>query len=159
MKCELWVYSFKEGLLSAVAHDLKIKVNDINIDLESKRASVDAASLEVHCAMNNGVENHAALSASQKDEINEIIQSKVLNSATFPQIEFVLKEQSAQGIKGMLSLHGCTREISGHHVKQNGVAVMTFEIDQTDFNIVPFKAMLGALKIKPLVRVLAHIHA
>ena len=56
-------------------------------------------------------------------------------------------------ITGDLTLHGTTRPISAETRVEAGRQVAEVEINQPDFGVVPFKAMMGTLKVKPAVRV------
>jgi hypothetical protein len=62
------VLTYKEGLLSAVAHDLKLAVTKLSIefDPDSKKidATFDPTSLTVHCAMKDGEERLDTLRAT-----------------------------------------------------------------------------------------------
>ncbi|NBS71148.1 hypothetical protein EBT31_19910, partial [bacterium] len=57
---ECLVFTYKEGLLSAVAHDLKIKVTDFEIVIDEASDSIsgtfNATSLRVINAMSNGAD-------------------------------------------------------------------------------------------------------
>jgi len=66
---KLCVYTFKEGFLSAVAHDLLIDVTNFTMKLNVPDASVHSASVEaeilanslkVVCAMKDGQRNNDA---------------------------------------------------------------------------------------------------
>jgi len=46
-----------------------------------------------------------------------------------------------------------TRPISAETRVEGGKQVAEVEIDQPEFGVVPFKAMMGTLKVKPVVRV------
>ena len=70
---ECHVYTYKEGVLSAVAHDLKIRVTKFRIEVdpvaESVNAEFDATSLRVVCAMEGSDENHGSLRSGDKAKI------------------------------------------------------------------------------------------
>ncbi len=53
MNARITVFTFKQGLLSRVAHDLKIAVDDVELD-EQLNATIDPRSLRVVCAMKKG---------------------------------------------------------------------------------------------------------
>src|SRR5205085_12301633 len=70
---ECLVFTRKEGLLSAVAHNLKIRVTKFVIDVDEAARTVegrfDSGSLRVVCAMQGDVEMPDALTADNKREI------------------------------------------------------------------------------------------
>lgn len=154
---DIRVFTFKEGLLSTVAHDLQIKVNRFEIVVDpvtcAVRARIEAGSLEVVCAMKDGREDPGTLSASNKADIQDNIRKDVLNSAKFISIVFESTSVSDTAVTGKLTLHGVTREIR-LAVRQEGARrVGEVRLDQREFGIKPYSALLGALKIQPEVLV------
>src|SRR6266498_3740801 len=59
-RAQCLVFTFKEGMLSALAHDLKLQVNQMTIDVDEKARAIDARfdakSLRVVTVMKKGVE-------------------------------------------------------------------------------------------------------
>lgn len=161
---DVLVFTFKEGLLSAIAHDLKIRVTRFAIEVDDETKVIDArldpTSLRVVTAMKNGAEAPGALSDSDKRKIEQHIVDDVLHAKKFPEIRFVstsLEEDDATGyrVRGQLTLHGQTHELAFVSRTDGEGQVAEIKIDQPRFAIPPFSAMLGTLKIKPevLVRV------
>jgi polyisoprenoid-binding protein YceI len=156
------VFTFKDGLLSKMAHDLKLAVTRFTLDVDpalpSIRAEIDPASLRVIDALVDGKEDPKALSASDKEKIAIHIQSDVLESGKHGQIVFTSRSvlrrpDGGHDISGDLQLHGTTRLIQFQTRLEAGKQVAEIELNQPEYGIVPFKAMLGALKVKPAVRV------
>ena len=62
---ECFVYTYKEGVLSAVAHDLKLRVGAFWLTVDPQDSAVSASfdpnSMEVVCAMVKGVERAGVL--------------------------------------------------------------------------------------------------
>lgn len=152
---EVLVFSFKEGLLSAVAHDLKLAVRTFSIDAEGERISgeFDPTSLRVVTAMKDGADHPGSLSDSMKDDIEKNLQRDVLDSRKFPTIRFEATTIGPASVEGRLTLHGTTKPISGKRMDAGGKRIAEFRLDQRDFGIKPFSAMLGTLKIKPEITV------
>ncbi len=158
---ELNVYAFKAGLLSKIAHDLKLKFEHFQIDFDqdnfSIEASVDPASIAVVCCMKKGVEARGALSAADKKKILEYTYKDVLHSKRHTSISFrsssVDKAGKGYTVQGTLSLHGVGRHIAARVTRAGDKLTTRFDINQPDYGIKPFSAMLGALKIKPVVTV------
>jgi polyisoprenoid-binding protein YceI len=153
---DCFVFTFKEGLLSAVAHDLKIKVTRFQIDVDESARTVegrfDATSLRVVCAMQNGKEARGTLSATQKSEIEANIVRDVVLAEKYPEIRYVSTAVDGEGeefrVKGQLSLHG-KRKSTGVTVRKEGKRyVATARVHQPDFGIRPYSALLGTLKVK-----------
>lgn len=160
---DVLVFTFKEGLLSAVAHDLKIRVTRfaIHIDEETKAidATFDPRSLRVVTAMKDGGEAHGALSDSDKAKIEQNILDDVLEPGKFPEIRFVSTsvEEDHQGtgyrVRGQLTLHGRTHDVAFTSFTDGEGQVAEVTIHQPDFGIKPYSAMLGTLRIKADLRV------
>ncbi len=144
----IFVFTFKDGLLSAVAHDLKLRFERFRIEIEDDgsalRASFDTTSLSVVCARTGGADAPSALPRAFHDEIEKNIERDVLQTRKFPEAKFVSTSISEREIVGTLTLHGVAREV---HVARDRMSGRV-RIDQRDFGIKPFSAMMGTLKIK-----------
>ncbi len=154
------MFSFKEGMLAAIAHDLKLLVGRFRIEVEGDRieAHFDARSLRVVCAMKYDIEAPDALGEPERGEIERNLQRDVLKTDRYP--EMVLRGVvSATGnghqVSGTLSLHGREKPIVVQSRVEAKVEIAEVTLHQPDFGIRPFTAMLGTLKIRPdvLVRI------
>ena len=143
---KVFVFTFKDGLLSAMAHDLKIEVTRFAIDTEGA-SEFDASSLRVVTPMKDGAESSGLLPTALYGEIEKNARADVLNVKKFPHVRFEVVEQGEAFVRGTLTLHGVTKELRG---TRNGNAA-EFRLDVRDFGIKPFTAMLGTLKVKPEV--------
>jgi len=159
------VYTYKEGLLSAVAHDLKLRVTRFTVDIEgdSVRAECAADSLRVLHAIRDGRDDPAALSLADRQKIESNIVEEVLSARRFPQIRFVGRSvKSATGglrVEGELSLHGKSRALSLPVDTSGERWTAEVVLSQPDFGIKPYSAMLGTLRIRPDVRVVVSLPA
>lgn len=149
MNAEVFVYTYKEGALSAIAHDLKIAVTGVQVDAtdDSVKATFDARSLRVVCPQKDGRDNPGALPALLYKEIEKNIVGDVLAAAKHPQVTFASTQVTPTEVIGQLTLHGVTKEI---RCKRTGDSVEA-RLDQRDFGIKPYSAMFGTLKVKPEV--------
>jgi hypothetical protein len=159
---ECFIFTFKEGLLAAVAHDLKIKVTRFSIDVDSDTRTVEARfeadSLRVVCAMQGGSESRGTLSAKQKQEIEgNIVGRDGLDAQKYPDIRFKSTAVQEIGdrfvIKGSLALHGKRKTIEANLYREGSRHVARAKIHQPDFAIQPYSAMFGTLKVKADVEV------
>jgi hypothetical protein len=145
------VLTFKEGLLSRVAHDLKLRVERLGLEVadDAVTAWFDATSLRVVTAMKDGRESPGALSDADKRTIERNIREDVLDATRHPQIRFQSKVVERRGdeatIRGTLQLHGQERE--------GGAVVAEARLHQPDFGIKPYSAMMGTLRVKPDIEV------
>ena len=148
------IFTFKEGALSAVAHDLELAVDRFAIvvaDDQAIDATFQAGSLRVLHAVKDGRASDA-LSANDKQKIARSIADDVLHSARFPEIRFRSSSVTAAGtgfaIAGELTLHGKARPLQVTTRLEGSVQVAEGRLHQPDFGIKPYSAMLGALKVK-----------
>ncbi len=144
---EVLVFTFKEGALSALAHDLKIKVTRcalVTTD-DSVTATFEANSLRVVCPQKEGRDNPGVLPTMLYGEIEKNIVKDVLEAAKFPEVKFASTQVTASEVVGQLTLHGVTRQI---RCARDGQSIQV-RLDQRDFGIKPYSAMFGTLKVKP----------
>jgi polyisoprenoid-binding protein YceI len=142
------VLTFKEGLLSPLAHDLDIRVTKFSIDLDADRcvAEFDTTSLVVETAMKSGAP-HDGLNDDHKETIQKQIQEDVLHAGKFPVARFESTRVAGDVVEGSLTLHGETKPITVS-VSQNGERLGRVTLHQPDFGITPYKAAMGTLKVK-----------
>jgi polyisoprenoid-binding protein YceI len=165
---ECLVFTFKEGLLSKIAHDLEIQVARFSLQIDDTTSAVsaefDARSLRVVDAVKDGRRDPHALSEADKQKIAGQIVADVLHANQHPVVRFASTsvtrlDGGGYDIAGNLTLHGVTRPISTRTRLENGRQVAEILIHQPDFGIKPFTAMLGTLKVKPGVRVRCSVPA
>jgi polyisoprenoid-binding protein YceI len=162
---ECLVLTYKEGLLSAVGHDLQIRVTRFDLDVESSppsvRARLDAASLRVDGARRDGALDRGELSDADREKIEHNIVAEVLEAGREAAIVFTSTAVTPEGegyrVSGDLTLHGHTRPVTFVARPEGDRLVAEVRIHQPDFGIKPYQAMLGALKVKPDVTVHASV--
>ncbi len=157
---ECFVFTFKEGLLSPIAHDLRIKIERFTIEVgdSSVTASFDTSSLRVDTPMKDGKENPSALNDADKAKIANQIREEVLHSAKHPEARFQSRSVERRGdggydLVGDLTLHGVTRPLRASTQVAGGGQQLDLTLHQPDFEIVPFRAMMGTLKIQADVKI------
>jgi hypothetical protein len=156
---ECLIFTFKEGLLSAVAHDLKLRVErfEVSVDPDSVSARFEAASIRVVCARKHGADAPGTLSDKDRREIEANLEKDVLAARKFAEIRFTSTrvEPAPDGyrVAGTLSLHGRERPLTVAVRREGERLVADVTLHQPDYGIKPYSAMLGTLKIKPDVQV------
>ena len=158
---ECLVFAFKDGVLSKLGHDLKLRVGrfsmDVADDASSVSATFDLASLEVVCARANGADAPGALSRGDLTKIHANLYKDVLEVKKHPEARFtssrVTRDGEAYRVEGALRLHGTERPLSATLRPEGDRLVAEVELHQPDFGIEPFRAPLGVLKVKPSVTV------
>ncbi len=163
--CE--VLTFREGLLSAVAHDLLLRATAFRIAIDPAAPAVsadfEAASLRVVTAMRDGRPLPDALRPADAREIEATIAREVLRASRFPGIRFVStaasRTQAGYQVTGHLTLCGTTRAVALFARREAGRLSAEVPIQQPDYGIRPYRAMLGTLRVKPEVVVRVTIPA
>lgn len=160
---KLLVWTFKEGLLSRVAHDLCIEARGwrASATLEGRRFSVDVVvpvrGLRVLGQVKDGLVS--PLSDKDHKEIESNISGKhVLDADRSPDVRFMgTGDLDGQRLEGRLTLRGATQPLSAPLTVREGegrlVVVGEVRFRQTTFGLKPYSAMLGALKVQDEVRV------
>lgn len=158
---EIWVLTSKEGLLSHMAHDLKMRAENVRWAYEPRQKRLEvwvpAAGLKVEAASTSGEYSTDLLSSSDKAKIENHMHNEVLEAQRFPQIHFQTQEVSDKEVLGALTLHGVTRPLRFAYRREGEYWWAEVMLDQRDFGIAPFKAMMGTLKVAPVVKVVAKI--
>lgn len=157
---ECLLFTYKDGLLSAIAHDLILRVTRFDGEVDDQSLAIqlrcDASSLRVVSALQGGAPTDL-LSDSDKRKIEQNIVDEVLETASFPEIRFVSssvsREEDGFHVEGSLTLHGQTRTLSVKSHLDGERQVARVPIHQPDYGIKPYSAMLGTLKVKPEVTV------
>lgn len=151
------VFTFKEGVLSAVAHDLRIRLERFSIllDGESVRADFDLTSLHVDGPMENGVFRADQYDAEKRADVDKAMHGEVLKTHRNPTASFegTAKPNGNLHVSGNLTLNGKTTPIT-FDVKNDGTAYRAaIDLTPTQWGIAPYKALLGAIRLKDRVRI------
>jgi polyisoprenoid-binding protein YceI len=143
------VYTFREGLLSAVGHDLCLRVERFAVEVTGDAnapsivARFDAASLRAT----------GDVAPADARKIERSAADEVLAARRFPTIEFrstrVARDGERARIDGTLTLHGHSRELTFEATADDAAWSAEVRLDQRDFGIKPYAALLGALRVKP----------
>jgi hypothetical protein len=157
------VFTYKDGILSPFAHDLRVAVTSFFITIGDENrfidARFDAESLRVDCAMVNGAERPDLLSTWEKEEINHIIVRDVLDTRAYKDIllksSSVTRENSTYLVKAALTLRGTTKDVIFNVRPAAEQYIADVRLSLPDFGIKPFSALFGAVRIRPdiLIRV------
>ena len=156
---ECFVSVFKAGALARIGHDVMLQFQGMTLTVaedQSMRAEFRTDSLQVVGALKDGRPQPGLLSMKDSSDIAGNIR-KVLEPGRFPVAVFestsVRDGKGALEIVGELTLHGVTRRVQVRAERADGMATARVVVNQSDYAIKPFKALLGALRIKPEVYV------
>ena len=153
----LRVYTYKTGLLSRVAHDLRLSAEHFELRVEGDRveAQVRANSLRVDGVMRDGRLHASQLSARDRAKIAETIRSKVLRTRTYPEIHFrgVLDPGPPLAVRGTLSLMGVSHALQLRARREGDRLRARFELRPTRYSIPPYEALAGAIRLQDRVAI------
>jgi polyisoprenoid-binding protein YceI len=143
---ECLVYTFREGLLAAVGHDLCLRVTRFRVDVGEGDQIVgefDAGSLRAT----------GDVAPSDARKIERDAADEVLAAKRFPTITFRSRRVERDGatrahIEGDLTLHGVTRPLAFDAVAGEEGWRAEVRLDQRDFGIKPFTALFGTLRVR-----------
>jgi len=157
------VFTYREGALSALGHDLRLRATGFDIEIlgDSVKARVDTSSLRVVTAMRGGAPMQGALSDRDKADIERNCAREVLEAHEHPEATFVsfeVKQLETQWmVRGRLTIHGISHEGTFEVRREANKAIARIDVDLRSFGMKPYSAMLGALRVKPVVLVVVEV--
>ena len=172
----LSVHTARAGVAAKAGHDLVLEARrwwgSLTLDPDDEGGGsgsrlelrVDADGLEVRAAT-GGVK---PLTESDRDAITDNLARKVLHTDHHPEIHFASTAiepagRGAYSVAGDLALAGTTRPVRFELevTEEAGGTVLraSAAIDQSDFGIKPFSALMGTLKVADRVEIHAEAHA
>jgi hypothetical protein len=146
------IYTFKEGVLSRIAHDLKLNLGQFTVTHTDEEVTVvvDCTSLSVEGAVRNRRIQDNDLSTENKKDIERNIRDKVLKTTRYKSARFegVLKDDV---LVGSLLLCGHTNEIRGRVTLHEERYRADIELKPSRWGIKPYKALMGAIRLQDRV--------
>ncbi len=155
------VYTFKEGLFSRVAHDLRLHVEERGILVvwthDEVSAEIDPNALVVDGAMKDSRLDADALSRRDRAKIVDTIRDEILATRRHPKIRFdgTVSERGehALELRGTLELAGVRRPLSFSARREAGRITARVTVRPSEFGIQPYKALAGAIRLQDRVLV------
>lgn len=151
--CE--VLTRREGVLSAVGHDLRIAATRSSWTVDLARGTltgaIEAAGLQVASALRGDHDAPGALSAADREMIDRAMRDDVLDVRRFPEVRVTATFERTDGkalVKGAVTIRGVERPFQVEATRDGAWWVASCALDQTAFGIRPYTAMLGALKVR-----------
>jgi polyisoprenoid-binding protein YceI len=150
----LHIHVGKSGLFSAAGHEhwVTAPIAEGSVaETEPQRIwfRVEAGKMKV--------EDDPKVSAADQAQVQETMQTKVLDSADYPEISFrstsIEKNSDGWLVKGDLTLHGQTHSASAVVHKLQNAYLGRCQIKQTDFGIKPIAVAGGTVKVKDELQV------
>ena len=152
------IFTFKEGILARAAHDLALRLDQFQITLDGDRVSavMPLEGLQVLGPVEGGVVQADRYDAAQRAEVARTMHTDVLHSGRYPTARYAGRAVAESGgfhVDGQLELAGRTTTLSFDVRRDGDVYRARFEIPPSRWGIPPYKALLGAVKLKDSVRI------
>ncbi len=147
------VFTYKDGLLARLAHDLQLTLERFEIEREGEdvRARCWPESLRVDGAVKRGRLQERGLSEGDKQKIRANMQNEILYTARHPLITFTGTARPRGGaiaVSGQLELVGRSAAVELTLREQGGRLRGEVELKPTRWGIKPYKALAGAIKLQ-----------
>ena len=157
MDATIHIYTYKEGLLSKLAHDLRLTVTRFEIEARGTEvtASLQAASLRIDGVMKDGRLLRDQLSTSDRDKIRDNLLGGVLHAAEHPEVRFVGRTASREPpftLMGELTLRGTSQPFRTVLTLEGSRLIADVEMVPSQWGIKPFRALGGTLRVQDRVR-------
>ena len=151
------VFTFKDGLLSRLGHDLRFRVTRFEVQVEERKVSARfrSDSLELEGAMVGTQLQPDVLGARDRRDIEETAREKILQIRRFPEVRFEgeldLSTAERPRATGTLELVGQRQPLAIELERGGGRVRGKVVLTPSRFGIAPYKALLGALKLQDRV--------
>ncbi|HEX5656311.1 MAG TPA: YceI family protein [Polyangiales bacterium] len=158
MDASIFLYTFKEGLLSKLAHDLRLSVTGFEIRARGTEVSarLEVRSIRVDGVMKDGKLLRTEPSESDKAKIQQNMLNDVLRASEHAEVKFVGRTPSVEPpftLRGELTLGGTTRAISTLLMVRGDKLIADLEITPSQWGIKPYRALGGTLKVQDRIRI------
>jgi polyisoprenoid-binding protein YceI len=159
------IFTFKEGLMSAVAHDLRLQLQgfELTLDGDDVKANFDLKSLVVEGPVQNGVLHAEQYDANKRADVTRAMHEQVLHTDRHPTARFIGTATPTSGggdeagsgyhVAGQLELVGSKQPLSFAVRNDQGTYRAEFELTPSRWGISQYKALFGAIKLKDVFRV------
>lgn len=159
-RAEVLVHTAREGVLSPVGHDLELVATALELDIDEAAgtvdARIDARAIKLRGAIVDGQVQAGRVSVGDSRTIEEHLRDDVLLVARHPEIRFtgkIARETPTGGhvVEGTLTLRGVSKPLVITTARDGDFETAEVALEQPDFGIKPFRAMLGALRVRSRV--------
>ncbi len=146
------VFTFKEGLLSRIAHDLRLDVGRFTVELDGDdvTAVFETTSLSVNGVMKKGRLDRRGLNKRDMAQVERTIRDEIFHSGRFPQISFDGRREGHR-VTGTLEMKGRRAALSFDIGADEALWRGRVELQPSRWGIPPYKALMGAIKLKDRV--------
>ncbi len=154
MNPRVLVFTYKDGLLARLAHDLQLSCRSFSVARtgETITARFALGTLKVDGAVERGCVAPGVLSDGDRRKIEQTMADDVLELRRFAEARFAgtLAIRGADPVvDGTLTLHGRTVPLGPVTARQrDGLWVAEVSLVPSRWGIAPYRALAGALKLQ-----------
>jgi hypothetical protein len=159
---KLWVHTFREGAFSALGHDLEFELAAFELEQSegSFRACLDLRTLEPRGAMRAGTLEPGALTGADLAQIRRSAHEVVLETTKYQtarvQGRYELAGEHVE-VHAELAFRDRTAPLDFVATRAGGVVRARIDLTPSHFGIKPYRAFLGALRLRDHVEVVVEI--
>jgi polyisoprenoid-binding protein YceI len=156
MQATIHVFTFREGLLGKLGHDLRLSLSRFDIRARGSEivAQFEPSSLSVDGAVVNGRVDASVPSAADRKKIHDTLCSEVLRTREHPEVRLQARTTSRvppYRISGTLTLCGVSRTINLVLEDKGERLIGALEINPSHWGVKPYRALGGALRVSDRV--------
>lgn len=156
------VFTYKDGLLARLAHDLRLTLQRFEIQRDG--AGVQARFWPGSLHVDGAIDRHGALdvntlSDSDRRKIGENLAQDVLHLDRFPEASFRGQIVGGSAVEGELTLAGRSASVRVPVQAAGGRLRGEVTLVPSRWGIAPYKALAGAIKLQDRVRVVLDLPA
>jgi hypothetical protein len=158
------VYTYKTGVLSRVAHDLRLTLGrfSVRVDGETLQGRFPLEALRVDGVIRDGRLDTAVLSSGDRGKIEKAMHEEILRSARYAEATLTGTLRSGEAthvVEGTLTLRGREVPIRVEGSLDDGRVRGRVELAPSRWGIAPYKALLGAIQLQDRVTVAFDLEA
>ena len=157
-KGSIHVFTFKDGVLARAAHDLRLRLEGFEVTLDGERleATFDLRTLAVDGPVERGAVRRERFGAGERADIERNMRGEVLRVDRHPTARFTgraLPRGDGFQVSGDLALAGRSAPVAFDVRREGGAYRAELDIQPSRWGIAPYKALLGAIRLKDAVRI------
>jgi polyisoprenoid-binding protein YceI len=157
-KGTIHLFTFKEGVLSRVAHDLEFRLDrfEITLDGDAVKGEFDLDSLVLEGPVEGGVVRPESYDAGKRAEVEKAMHHDILHTAKHPTARYqgrAVPHGEGFSVSGDLELAGRRAPVFFEARHEGGAYRSQIDIEPSRWGIAQYKALLGAIRLKDRVRI------
>lgn len=153
MEATIHVFTYREGLLGKLGHDLRLSLTRFDIRARGSEivAHFEPASLQVDGAVVNGRVDPSVPSPADRKKIHDTLCGEVLHTREYPEVRLVARAMSKvppYRVSGTLTMHGVSRSINVVLEDKGDRLMGALELNPSHWGVKPYRALGGALRVQ-----------